>query len=88
MRANPVPTQPSSAGLPGILRLIAGLAVLALAVVAGMGVLDLLPREQLAGYGTKILLLGLIVALASSAIAGLVRWGQRDGTRSDTDLHA
>jgi hypothetical protein len=41
-----------------------------------MGVLDLLPRDELAGYGKKILLLGLVVALASSAIAGLVRWGR------------
>jgi hypothetical protein len=76
MRPNPVQTQPSSAGLPGFLRLIAGLAVLALAVVAAMGVLDLLPRDQLTGYGRKIVLLGLVAALASSAIAGLVRWGR------------
>jgi len=81
MRADPVQTQPSSGGLPGVLRLIAGLAVLALAVVAAMGVLDLLPRAELADYGRRILLLGLIGALAASAIAGLVRWGQRGNPR-------
>jgi hypothetical protein len=60
-----------SAGLPGVLRLTAGLAVLALAVLAGLVVLDLLPQAQLAPVGRRILLLALIVALASAAIAGL-----------------
>jgi hypothetical protein len=61
---------------------------LALAVVAGMGVLDLLPQDQLARYGTKILALGLIVALAASAVAGLVRWGHRASARSENDPRA
>jgi hypothetical protein len=63
---------PSSAGLPGVLRVTAGLAVLALAVLSGLVVLDVVPREQLAPVGRRILLLALIVALASAAIAGLV----------------
>ena len=46
-----------SAGLPGVLRLTAGLAVLALAVLSGMVVLDVLPREQVATIGRRILLL-------------------------------
>jgi hypothetical protein len=50
----------------------AGLAVLALAVLSGLVVLDVVPREQLAPVGRRILLLALIVALASAAIAGLV----------------
>jgi hypothetical protein len=73
------PTQPdnSSAGLPGILRLTAGLAIVALATLAALVVLDLVPREQVEPYGRRILLLALIVGLAAAGIAGLVRWGRR-----------
>jgi hypothetical protein len=60
-----------------VLRLTAGLAVIAPAVLAALAVLEVLPREQLARYGTRMLLLTLIVALASLGIAGLVRWGRR-----------
>jgi hypothetical protein len=76
MRDNPVQPATSSAGLPGVLRLTAGLAILALAALAAMAVLNLLPREQLVGYGRRILLLALIVSLAAAGIAGLVRWGK------------
>lgn len=69
---------PQSAGLPGVLRLTAGLAVLALAVLSGLVVLDVLPREQLATIGRRILLLSLITALASAAIAGLVGGGRKN----------
>ncbi|HYF40724.1 MAG TPA: hypothetical protein VD930_13600, partial [Gemmatimonadales bacterium] len=70
------PTQPdtSSAGLPGVLRLTAGIAILALATLASLVVLDIVPREQLASYGRRILLLTLIAGLAAAGIAGLVRW--------------
>ena len=67
-----------SAGLPGVLRLTAGLAVLALAVLSGLVVLDVLPREQLATIGRRILLLSLIAALASAAIAVLVSAGRKN----------
>ncbi len=66
-----------SAGLPGVLRLTAGLAILALAVLAGLVVLDVVPREQLAPVGRRILLLALIVVLASAAIAGLAAAGRK-----------
>jgi hypothetical protein len=78
MKSDPIEPGPSSAGLPGVLRLTAGLAVIALAILAALVVLEVLPREHLASYGTRILLLALIVALASIGIAGLVRWGRRD----------
>jgi hypothetical protein len=73
------PTQPdsSSAGLPGVLRLTAGLAIVALATLAALVVLDVVPREQVAPYGRRIVLLTLIVGLAAAGIAGLVRWGRR-----------
>jgi hypothetical protein len=67
-----------SAGLPGVLPLTAGLAVLALAVLSGLVVLDVLPREQLATVGRRILLLSLIAALASAAIAVLVGGGRKN----------
>jgi hypothetical protein len=77
MKSNPIESGPSSAGLPGVLRLTAGLAILALAALAGLVVLDVVPREQLAPYGRRILLLALIAALASVGIGGLVHWGRR-----------
>jgi hypothetical protein len=77
MNRDPIEPGPSSAGLPGVLRLTAGLAILALAVLAALVVLDAVPREQLTNYGTRILLLALIVALAAVGIGGLVRWGRR-----------
>jgi hypothetical protein len=78
MQRDPIQPGRGSAGLPGMLRLTAGLAIVALAVLAALVVLDLLPRVQLARYGTRILLLALIVALASTGIAGLIRWGRRE----------
>ena len=76
MKGDPIEGH-SSAGLPGVLRLTAGLAIIALAVLAALAVLDVLPREQLTSYGRRILLLALIVALAAAGIAGLVHWGRR-----------
>jgi hypothetical protein len=77
MKADPIEPGHTSGGLPGVLRLTAGLAILALAILAAMAVLDVLPREQLASYGKRIFLLALITALAAAGIAGLVRWGRR-----------
>jgi hypothetical protein len=77
MRGDPVEPGASSAGLPGVLRLTAGLAILALAVLAALAVLDVLPREQVTTYGRRVLLLALIAGLAAAGIAGLVRWGRR-----------
>jgi hypothetical protein len=77
MKGNPIEPDHASAGLPGVLRLTAGLAIIALAVLAALAVLDVLPREQVTSYGGRILLLALIAALAAAGIAGLVRWGRR-----------
>jgi hypothetical protein len=77
MKGDPIQPGPSSAGLPGVLRLTAGLAIIALAVLAALVVIDVVPREQLTRYGTRILLLALIAILASVGIAGLVGWGRR-----------
>jgi hypothetical protein len=77
MKQDPVQPVAGSAGLPGVLRLTGGLAVLALAVLAALVVLDLIPRERLAAYGERILLLALIVALAAAAIAALASGDRR-----------
>jgi hypothetical protein len=77
MKSDPIEPGTGSAGLPGILRLTAGLAILALAALAALVVLDVVPREQMAPYGRRILLLALIAALASLGIGGLVHWGRR-----------
>ena len=76
MKGDPIEGH-SSAGLSGVLRLTAGLAIIALALLAALAVLDVLPREQLTSYGRRILLLALIVALSAAGIAGLVHWGRR-----------
>lgn len=77
MKPDPIPPAAGSAGLSGVLRLTAGLAVLALAVLSGLVVLEVVPREQLAPVGRRILMLSVIVALASAAIAGLAGGGRR-----------
>jgi hypothetical protein len=76
MNVQPTSDQ-SSAGLPGVLRLTAGLAIVALAVLSGLVVLDVLPREQLAPIGRRILLLSGIVVIASAGIAVLVGGGRK-----------
>jgi multisubunit Na+/H+ antiporter MnhB subunit len=76
MNTNPIQSSQSSAGLPGVLRLTAGLAIIALAILAALAVLDVLPREQITSYGRRVLLLALIAGLAAAGIAGLVRWGR------------
>jgi hypothetical protein len=71
MQQDPVQPAGRSAGLPGVLRLTGGLAVLALAILAALVVLDVVPQQRMAAYGGRILLLALIVALAAAAIAAL-----------------
>lgn len=73
----PIEQGPNSAGLAGVLRLTAGMAILALAVLAALVVLDVMPQEQLTSVGRRILLLALIIGLASAAIAGLVGFGRK-----------
>ena len=77
MKNGPVQPGPSSAGLPGVLRLTAGLVIIALAGLAALVVLEIVPIEQVLPHGRRIVLLAAVFALAASGIAGLVRWGQR-----------
>jgi hypothetical protein len=78
MSEQPIRAGRSSAGLGGILRLTAGLTVIALAILASLVVLEIVTFEQMLPQGQQIVLLALIAALASAAIAGLVRWGRGD----------
>jgi len=55
-------------GLGGTVRLIPVFAILALALLAALVVLDVIPREQLAEWGTKI---GLLAAIAVAAVVGI-----------------
>jgi hypothetical protein len=77
MQNSPVQPGPSSGGLPGVLRLTAGLVIIALASLAALVVLDVVPMEQVLPHGRRIVLLAAIVALAAGGIAGLVGWGKR-----------
>jgi hypothetical protein len=75
--SDPIRSPGGSAGFPGILRLTAGLTIIALAILAGLVVLEIVTLEQVLPQGRQIVLLALIVALASAGIAGLVGWGRR-----------
>jgi hypothetical protein len=77
MKNQPIDPVSESAGLPGVLRLTAGLAIVALATLAALVVLEIVPLQQIAPYGRRIILLTLIVGLAATGIGALVRWGRR-----------
>lgn len=77
MKNQPTQLTPTSAGLHGILRLTAGLVILALAALASLVVLEIVPLEQVVPHGRRIVLLAIIVPLAAAGAAGLVRWGRR-----------
>ena len=77
MKDEPIQSVTTSAGLPGVLRLTAGLTIVALAVLAALVVLNVVPLEQVTTYGQQIVLLALIAGLAATGIAGLMRWGRR-----------
>jgi hypothetical protein len=77
VKNEPVQVASTSAGLPGVLRLTAGLTIISLAVLAALVVLEVVPLEQVTPYGRRIVLLELIVGLAAAGIAGLIRWGRR-----------
>jgi hypothetical protein len=73
---DPVPPPTESGGLPSLLRLVAALAIALLAGLAALVVLDVLPREILAQWSVKVILLTGIAALASVAITFIMGWGR------------
>jgi hypothetical protein len=69
--------EPSPSGLAGSLKVIAGLAVMALAVLAALFVLEVIPHSIFQELLGKVMLLLLIAALAAAALWVLTRTGQR-----------
>jgi hypothetical protein len=62
--------------LPNLLRLAAALAVAFLGLLAGLVVLDVIPREQLTTLGVKVVLLLGIFFVVSLVVTVLLRSGQ------------
>jgi hypothetical protein len=62
--------------LPQLLRLAAALAVVLLGLLAALVVLDVIPRDQLATLGVKIVLLLGIFSVVMLVITVLLRSGQ------------
>jgi hypothetical protein len=62
--------------LPQLLRLAAALAVVLLGVLAALVVLDVIPRDQLATLGVKIVLLLGIFCIVTLVITVLLRSGR------------
>jgi hypothetical protein len=69
--------QPNRSGLANVLRLVAAGAIVLLAVLGVLVVFDVIPRDAFGELSTKIVLLACIVALASGAIAFLMRAGKK-----------
>ncbi|HYG54723.1 MAG TPA: hypothetical protein VD965_05455 [Burkholderiales bacterium] len=68
------PNQPDAkAGLSGVLRAIAVLAVILVAAIGILAVLEVIPREALQEWLTKFALVGAIVVAAAVALALLMR---------------
>ena len=63
----------SGSGITGSLKLIAGLCVLILAVLASLLVLNVIPQEMFQEWISKIGLLALIAALATVALGVLAK---------------
>jgi hypothetical protein len=62
--------------LPQLLRLAAALAVVLLGLLAALVVLDIIPRDQLATLGVKIVLLLGIFCVVMLVITVLLRSGR------------
>jgi hypothetical protein len=74
MDANSKINEPETGGgMSGLLRAAAALAVLVLALIGILAVLDVIPAELLREWGTKIGLVILILVAAAVAIAALAR---------------
>jgi len=64
-------------GLVNVLKLIGAIAILVLALLGVLVVLDVVPREALGELATKIVLVACIFGLASAALALLMRPGKQ-----------
>lgn len=62
--------------MAGVMKLMASLAIVAIAAVAMLLVFDVIPPGVFSDVVKKILLSGIIIALASAAIAFITRLGK------------
>lgn len=62
--------------MAGVLKLMASIAIVAIAAVATLLVFDIIPPGVFSDVVRKVLLAGIIVALASAAIVFIVRLGK------------
>ena len=69
--------QEKGGGLPAAMRGVAALAIIIVALIGGLAVLEVIPREALQEWFTKVGLLVLIVVGAGIALALLARAGGR-----------
>ena len=67
--------QETGGGLPAALRGVAAISVIIVALIGGLAVLEVIPREALQEWFTKFGLLALIVVGAAIALALLARAG-------------
>ncbi|OGA10067.1 MAG: hypothetical protein A3D95_05815 [Betaproteobacteria bacterium RIFCSPHIGHO2_12_FULL_69_13] len=65
----------AKAGLPGVLRAIGAIAVTIVALIGVLVVLEVIPREALQEWFTKLGLIAAIVVAAAVALALLMRTG-------------
>lgn len=66
----------TGAGLPGAMRAIGALAVIVVALIGVLTVLDVIPREALQEWFTKAGLVLVIVVAAAIALALIARSGR------------
>jgi hypothetical protein len=62
-------------GLPGAMRAIGALAVIVVALIGVLAVLEIIPREALQEWFTKLGLVVVIVVAAGVAVALIARTG-------------
>ena len=77
MTQDPAQTGTNRSGLGGVLKLTAIIAMVLLALLGVLVVLDVIPRDSLGELATKILLVACIFGLASAALAFLMHSGKR-----------
>jgi len=73
----PIEAKTGGGGLPGALRAAAVIAILVVALIGVLAVLEIIPREALQAWFTKLGLVAAIVIAAIVALALLMRAGRK-----------
>lgn len=69
--------QDTGGGLPGAMRAIAAISILIVALIGVLAVMDVIPREALQEWATKLGLVIVIVVAAAIALALLAKAGRK-----------